>query len=425
MAEVREQESYGLFSQVESIRIEVRDKFSRAHILLQEREEVLLRQLREIEDTCKPQYLREIKQRKELLTTKDQLNASIKGNENKDILFAMLAPLDAKLTELEEREEYIKISWGDERELEYLIKVLGTITIPSRYQEDDEKLIVLSKPNLGYHEKSKPVHVACKYKPNTSTQPRKFKSPTAVAIYPLTRNIYISDALNNRIQVFNSSCKFLYTLSDQMNYPAGICFHNNRVYVTQFTGHVITMYTDTDGKFIESFGMEGNHELQFRSPLGICYSEDNYTLYICERENDRVQVLNSDLSFNSFIPGLIKPVDVKVSKKEIFILDRHNPCFRVYNYDNQLIREIISFGIEGSQVGKPVHFCLDILSNILLTDFKTCQVLIFTKDGREIHKFGEEGVSSGKFIAPRGIALDSEGRIVVASTNPDHCVQFF
>ena len=51
--------------------------------------------------------------------------------------------------------------------------------------------------------------------------------------------------------------------------------------------------------------------------------------------------------------------------------------------------------------------------------------IIFSKEGKEIYKFGKEGKRPGCFIEPRGIALDSEGRIIVASQNPDHCIQFF
>ena len=174
-----------------------------------------------------------------------------------------------------------------------------------------------------------------------------------------------------------------------MDYPAGICFHDSRMYVTQFTGNVITVYTE-EGGFVQSIGSLGDCMLQFKSPLGICYSSYNDDFYICERDNNRVQVLDHNLSFDSFIFGLFKPVDVKASGTELLVLDRQNPCFHVFNYEHQLIREIISLGDEGCQVCKHVHFCLDTLYNILLTDYTACRVIIFSKEGKEIYKFGKE-----------------------------------
>ena len=271
--------------------------------------------------------------------------------------------------------------------------------------------------------KSKPVLVACKCKESISQQTGKFKNPTALAISPQS-HLYVIDAVNNRIQVFDSSCKFMFVISENMNYPAGICFdNNNKVYVTQFSSDTLTVYLGM--RCISCVGSEGDGELEFRRPLGICYSTYSNAFYICERDNDRVQVLNYDLSFNSFIHGLTKPVDIAVSGGELFILDRQSPCFHIFNLERQLIREVISLGEVGCNVRKPVHFCLDPLSNILLTDFVTCEVMVFTKGGELIHKFGRKGTSPGCFIEPRGIALDSEGRIIVASQNPNHCIQFF
>ena len=403
--------------ELETARAEIRDKFSRAHTLLQESENTLLSQLQEAESAYFQQQLNQRKTKEELLATKENLQAFLKGNENLEILYEMLAPLEARLKQMKEGRT-IQLIWYKERELEYLLTQICAIQLKT-----NNSVIKLVIPMIDYHAKYDPVLVACKYR-HHSAQVKHFKSPTAVAIHPLTKNIYVIDALNNRVQVFDSSCNFLFTITQNMDYPAGICFHDSRMYVTQFTGNVITVYTE-EGGFVQSIGSLGDSMLQFKSPLGICYSSYNDDFYICERDNNRVQVLDHNLSFDSFIFGLFKPVDVKASGTELLVLDRQNPCFHVFNYEHQLIREIISLGDEGCQVCKPVHFCLDTLYNILLTDYTACRVIIFSKEGKEIYKFGKEGKRPGCFIEPRGIALDSEGRIIVASQNPDHCIQFF
>ena len=414
MASIRRDEGENSFlSQLESARIELRDKFSRAHKLLQEREEAIFRQLQEIENIYIEQHLRQNEQRKELLATKEQLHSSLKGNENQTILLSMLAPLEAKLKGLEEGGEglqRIELNWNREEQLENFLKEICTVKF-------------LTKSNIDYTNKNKPVLVACKYRPNTSKD-GKFKYPTVVAIDSKTNNIYIGDETNNRIQVFNESCEFIFSFSENMNMPAGICFHKSQIYVTQYCSHAVNTYS-TNGEFIISKGNKGNKQLQFDCPFGICSSELNNSLYICDRNNNRVQILNPDLSFNSFVLGLINPRDVKVAREEILVLDSQNPCIHVYNSEHELMRELISYGNAECQVSYSLHFCIDRDSNILFTDFSTCCVLIFTRGGKLIHKFGNKGKNAGGFFDPRGIAIDSKERIIVASRNPDHCIQFF
>ena len=60
-----------------------------------------------------------------------------------------------------------------------------------------------------------------------------------------------------------------------------------------------------------------------------------------------------------------------------------------------------------------------------MTDPSANCVLIFSKRGQLLYKFGKRGEGRGDFTLLAGIALDKELRIIVASTNPDHCIQLF
>ena len=73
----------------------------------------------------------------------------------------------------------------------------------------------------------------------------------------------------------------------------------------------------------------------------------------------------------------------------------------------------------------PRHFCLDREFNILITDFSSNIVLIFSNRGELLYQFGKGAEGRGNFISPTGIATDGEGRIIVVSRNPEHCVQIF
>ena len=177
----------------------------------------------------------------------------------------------------------------------------------------------------------------------------------------------------------------------------------------------------TDGKFLDSVGKEGKGKLEFAWPRGITVSNEKNVIYICDTQNHRIQCLNLDLTFHSFIEDISSPRDIKLTSDEVVVLTSGDPCVRYYNYSHQLIRQIIPRG-EGNLEIDPCYFCIDKANNILMTDIATNCVLIFSSRGKLMHKFGQTGKDRGDFFIVKGIALDSEDRIIVASNNPNHCI---
>ena len=58
-----------------------------------------------------------------------------------------------------------------------------------------------------------------------------------------------------------------------MGTPAGICIKHNKVYVTQFSSHCLNVYS-TEGKYLNSVGVNGRQELEFDGPMGLDISTD-------------------------------------------------------------------------------------------------------------------------------------------------------
>ena len=207
-----------------------------------------------------------------------------------------------------------------------------------------------------------------------------------------------------------------------MNSPIGICINLNRVYVTQYRANSLNVYS-TEGKYIQLVGRRGNKELEFNYPKRVAVSTVTNLIYICDCLNNRIQCLNLNLTFNSFIPNVNYPRDIKLTPQNIIVLTSGNSCIQFYDYSHQLIIEIITRG-EGNQVINPRYFCLDREFNILITDFSADIVMIFSNSGQLLYKFGKRGEGRGDFISPTGIATDRDGRIIVVSHNPEHCFKF-
>ena len=409
MASARVAGKNQFLSQVERVRVELRERVARAHQVLQERETALLSELQQLEDT----YMGEgvDKQIDQLRTHKEQTIATLTDNENKEFLEQSVAQLDTRMRELEAnletaRDRMIRVELEWDGNLEGILSSTGSI----RVREEPD-----------YKEKGNPVMVAGKHRNNTSSTPGEFCYPNSIAIDSETNNIYVCDGWNDRVQVFNESLEFLFTFSDKMNIPHGICINLNRVYITQYSAHSLTVYS-TEGKCIESVGREGNKELKFSCPTGVAVSTAKNLIYICELGNNRIQCLTLNLSFNSFIPNVTYARDIKLTPEDIVVLTDGSLCIRFYDYFHQLIREIIIQG-KVNQVINPQYFCLDREFNILMTDCSACSVMIFSNKGQLLRKVGKRGEERGNFIFPTGIATDRDGKIIVVTRNPKYCIQ--
>ena len=402
-------------SHVERVRSEIQSKFLRAHNILQDREADLLAELqRLVEEYTGKRITQQIKQ---MSVSKDALRETLTENENKEILDQNIASIDACIKKLETnlqraRDTYKRVSLEWDVELEKKLSVAGDI-----------RLNAVKEGIRDYKEIGEPVKVFGKHSKVKGSPPGVFCYPIGIAINPENNSSYICDEGNNRVQVYNKSFEFVFQFIDKISTPAGICIKHKKVYVTQFSSHYVNVYS-TEGKFLNSVGVKGKKELEFDGPRGLDISTDRDKIYITEYENDRVQCLNLDLKFNSFIDTVYGARDVKLTSDEIVVLSCRNPCVSLYTYSHQLIREMIPFG-KSNVVVHPSFFFLDKSLNILITDFKSHCISVFSFGGELIHRFGEEGEKRGEFTKPRGIAIDAEGRILVASENPEHCIQIF
>ena len=336
MASARVSGENPFLSQVQKVRLELRERVARAHQVLQERETALLSELQQLEDTYRGEGVD--KQIDQLRIHREQTIATLTDNKNKEFLEQSVALLDARMRELEanletarDRMRRVELEW--DVNLEGMLSRTGSIRVRG---EPDYK----GKGNL--------VMVTGRHRDNTSLIPGEFYYPNSITIDSETNNIYVCDAGNNRVQVFNESLEFLFTFNDKMDSPDGICISLKRVYVTQYKAHSLIVYS-TEGKYIQSVGRKDKKELEFNCPRGVAVSTVNDLIYICDYSNNRIQCLNLNLSFNSLIPNVNLPRDIKLTPQDVVVLTAGNPCIRFYDYSHQLIREIITRG-EGNQV---------------------------------------------------------------------------
>ena len=119
----------------------------------------------------------------------------------------------------------------------------------------------------------------------------KFNTPYDVKI-DTDGNIYVAEWGNERVQVLNSRGRFelMINISEQeLGRPSGLHIIDKYVYVSDYSRGCILVYETTSGDFITSFGKWGLNKGEFMYPYCITSCSDGY-IYVCDRENGRVQI---------------------------------------------------------------------------------------------------------------------------------------
>ena len=169
--------------------------------------------------------------------------------------------------------------------------------------------------------------------------------------------------------------------------PFNRCTHtatdpsNGDIFVTDGYGNSRIHKYSADGKLIQSWGEPGTGEGEFNIIHNIATDEDGY-LYVCDRENHRIQVFNRNGDFETLWANV------------------HRPC-AIFIDQNELVY-VAELGF-GTLISKSVP-------NI------GPRVTVLNKQGQVLQRIGDlgYGLKPGQFIAPHGLCLDSDSNIYIA-----------
>lgn len=220
--------------------------------------------------------------------------------------------------------------------------------------------------------------------------------PADVALAP-NGNLYVADAGNSRVQVFNAS-----------------------------------------GGYVTTIGSgEGQGNDQFSWPNGVFVAQ-NGALYVADSNNNRVQIFNSAGAYQATIgvtgeagadnQHFDNPRDVAVdSRGMIYVADAYNHRVQVFDAGATYVRTLGVTGQGGDDFAHfsgPSKLAIDNSDRVYVASQWNHYVYVFDKDGGFLTRIGRNGSLSSRFLNPHGLALNADGELYVADFD-NHRVQKF
>ena len=307
---------------------------------------------------------------------------------------------------------------------------------------------------------------------NYGSKSNEFNEPNGIAVNS-QGHIYISDKINNRIQIYDSGRNYLGEITSygdkKFNLPHGIAIDRyDNMYIADLGNNKIIVL-DPSGNFKFEFGSfcnaasgeychdpDGEGPLnvgdgQFHSPYGIALdSKDN--IYVTDVTSFYVQKFTNDGKFESKWGGrggdsgrFLSPHGITVDSNDfVYVADRGNDRLQIFDSNGNFKRVIDNSSYDKITFDKPNGIIFDKTNNQLYitNGGEKNNFITLTTDGKPILEFGfkcdmgndngcedsdgEGSLSKGdlQFNDPRGIAVDKDKRIYVVD-GFNHRIQIF
>jgi DNA-binding beta-propeller fold protein YncE len=275
----------------------------------------------------------------------------------------------------------------------------------------------------------------------------QFTQPRGVCVNPVTKEVFVVDCNNHRIQVFHlQSLAFVRQIGKGtqgtnpgfLTYPVGVAMdEKGHLFVSDTNNHRIVVFNHLTGAYVRSIGSQGSSVGCLNCPYGVCVDPATNYLYIADYENNRVQVF--DGCTGAFVkvigdgvgsgPGQFsQPIDVCIDHDQDFLLvaDYSNNRVQVLNKDTgEFVRSVgSSEGVNAFNGPRAVY--VNSPSDLLfISDRENHRIQLFNKTTFMLIRhigFGF-GIGPGMFNRPMELCVDNEEGVLIVVDGHNHRVQ--
>ena len=214
----------------------------------------------------------------------------------------------------------------------------------------------------------------------------------------------------------------------QFDSPEGIAIDSKGNILVTDDNHRIQQFSST-GKHLRTVG---SGPLQFIGPGGIAAHPHTQRVYVADLGNNRIQVLNSDLTYSSSFGRsgsnngeFNYPYDISTDREgNVYVADYNNHRIQVFTVDGVYLRQFGKKGEGEGELNLPASVAIDSGNVVYVSEEGNDRISIFSTDGEFIKSFGREGKDPVEFSGPFGLAVDKKGALYV-SDNGNNRIQIF
>jgi len=257
--------------------------------------------------------------------------------------------------------------------------------------------------------------------------------------------LYVADAGNNRIQVFDEDGEFLHSWGapgsaiGEFSEPWSVAVDDEFVYVADTWNHRVQKFT-LDGEFVAILGVAGAAAPDatdgglglFFGPRDIELLPDNQLL-VSDTGNHRLQIISRDGEPIAQVGGwgvelgqFNEPVGLATSPIDgsIFVADTWNGRLQQFTPDLFALNEWPVDAWTSESIDNKPYAAVDSAGNVYVTDPEGYRVLIFDAAGNYLARFGHYDTGTGGFSLPNGIAIDADDYVYIADAANNRILKF-
>ena len=258
-----------------------------------------------------------------------------------------------------------------------------------------------------------------------------FKYPRELAVNDRDE-IVVADALNHRVQVFDSNGTFLRSFghrgenAGEFRSSVGVAINNDRnIFVADNGNHRVQIFS-WEGRHLGSFGSKGSLDSQLDFPWGLSLDSTGNVI-VADSGNNLIKIFTPDGRFVTKIGGqgsFSFPIHCVQCGDYFIVSDTNEYCIKVFNREGHFQYKFGKQGEGDGEFNHPRFLSVTQSKHLLVCDEKNHRIQVFDLYGKFVGKFGTKGSKLGEFNQPFSVTVLGNDQIVVSDYNNNR-IQIF